>query len=82
MRHLSPMGRQRLLLGCSLTGVVLGAALIGVWAAGAAVVADSVFGVWFALFRDVPGPRWEEPGPGVYEVPQMDEVLERAWRAP
>lgn len=56
-RRTSPMARQALLLCCSLAGVIVGAALIARWAVGVAVIADSVFGVWYALFRDVPDGR-------------------------
>ena len=76
MRHLSPMGRQRLLLACSLAGVLLGAALIGRWATGLALIADSVFGVWWALYRDVPGTR-----PAPRGVLTEEQVLDRAWRS-
>lgn len=76
VRRMSPMGRQVLLLACSLAGVVAGAALIGRWALGLAVIADSVFGVWYALFRDVPDsvPR---PGETTHEA-----VLARYRAAP
>ena len=63
-RRVSPMGRQSVLLVCSLAGVIAGAALIARWAVGVAVIADSVFGVWFALMRDV--------GQG---MPQVDGVV-------
>lgn len=66
------------LLLLSLAGVLGGAALIGTWALGAAVVADSVaVGAW-ALVRD-DGQGREEPQ--VHTVPTLADVLERARRA-
>jgi uncharacterized membrane protein len=69
------MARQLAVLLASLAGVVGGAALIGTWAIGLAVIADSVFGVWYALFRDVP----DEP-----QARQLthEEILERYRAAP
>jgi hypothetical protein len=62
-----------LLLLCSLAGVLAGAALIGRWALGAALIADSVAVGVFALRRDVPA------APAVHSVPgTVASVLERA----
>jgi hypothetical protein len=62
------------LLCCSLAGVILGAALIGTAAVGAAVIFDSLcLGVW-ALARDDGLPSV----PGVRAVPTLPEILERA----
>jgi hypothetical protein len=68
------MRLSALLLCCSLAGVILGAALIGVAAVGGAVIFDSLcVGVW-ALARD----------DGLPSVPQsrggltLPEILERA----
>jgi hypothetical protein len=65
------------LLVLSLAGVLGGAALIGLWALGVAVVADSVaVGAW-ALLREAGGRRVpSEAGP-----PTLAQVLERARRA-
>jgi len=76
--RVSPMRRQALLLLLSLGGVVLGAALIGRWAVGLAVIADSVFGCWYALFRDV-GPAQEPSADGVVT---HEAVLARFRAAP
>jgi len=58
------------LLALALAGIVAGAALIGRWAVGCAVIADSVLlGAW-ALLRDVP----EKPIRG----DQLDLVRRRA----
>jgi hypothetical protein len=65
------MTRQALLLVLSLAGVVLGAALIARWAVGLAVIADSVFGCWYALMRDVPAQ------PSADGVVTHQQVLER-----
>jgi hypothetical protein len=65
------------LLVLSLAGILGGAALIGVQALGAAVIADSVaVGAW-ALLRD-DGPARE---PSVTEVPTLANVLEKARRS-
>jgi hypothetical protein len=46
--------RAVVLLLVAMAGVILGASLIGQWAVGLAVIADSVvLGLW-ALFADVP----------------------------
>ena len=65
------------LLLCSLAGVLLGAALIGVAALGAAVIFDSLcVGVW-ALARDD-----GQPGlPQVHGAATVADILERARRA-
>jgi hypothetical protein len=42
------------LLAVSFAGVVVGAALIGRWAVGCAVIADSAALAVWALLRDVP----------------------------
>jgi hypothetical protein len=66
------------LLFVSLAGVLGGAALIGEWALGLAVIADSVAVGVYALLRDDDG-RGE---PGVHEVPPtLENILERARRA-
>jgi hypothetical protein len=63
------------LLLCSLAGVMGGAALIGMWALGLAIIADSVaVGAW-ALFHDDGKGR---AAPSVHEVPTLANVLERA----
>ncbi len=65
------------LLVVSLAGLLGGAALIGTWALGAAIIADSVaVGAW-ALCRD--DGRGREPS--AHEVPTLAQVLERARRA-
>jgi hypothetical protein len=64
------------LLLLSLAGVLGGAALIGTWALGVAVVADSVAVGVYALLRD-PGGRQ----PSVHAAPTLHEVLERARHA-
>ena len=71
------MRLSAVLLVCSLLGVVAGAALIGTWAVGVAVIFDSLcVGVW-ALARDD-----GLPGPQVHQVPgvgaTLAQVLERA----
>jgi len=66
------------LLLLSLAGILGGAALIGTWALGLAVIADSVaVGAW-ALLRDAEGRR---PVPQVHEVPTLASILENARRA-
>jgi len=61
------------LLLCSLAGILGGAALIGTWALGLALIFDSLCTGVFALLRD---DRRAEPS--VYQVPTLREVLERA----
>jgi hypothetical protein len=65
------------LLLLSLAGVLGGAALIGTWALGLAVIADSVAVGVYALLRE-DGGRAE---PQVHGVPTLHDVLERARRA-
>jgi hypothetical protein len=65
------------LLGLSLAGIMGGAALIGLWALGLAIIVDSVAVGVFAL-------RWDSesrPAPSVHELPTLANVLERARRA-
>jgi hypothetical protein len=65
------------LLLLSLAGVLGGAALIGTWALGLAVIADSVAVGVYALLRE-DGRR----EPGVHELPPtLENILERARRA-
>ena len=65
------------LLVLSLAGIVAGGYLIGRWALGAAIVADSVaVGAW-ALLRDAEG----RAEPSVHEVATLENILERARRA-
>jgi hypothetical protein len=62
-----------LLLLCSLAGVLGGAALIGLWALGLAIIADSVAVGVYALLRDTPA------APSVRAVQSsVASVLERA----
>jgi len=62
------------LLCLALAGVLGGGALIGVWALGVCLIADSVaVGVW-ALLRD----DGRAVAPQVHEVPTLAQVLERA----
>lgn len=64
------------LLVVSLLGLVGGAALIGLWVVGLAVMADSVLlGLW-VLFRD----DGRDGEPSVHEVPTLENILERARR--
>ncbi len=70
------MRQSVVLLLCSLAGVLLGAALIGVAALGGAVIFDSLcVGVW-ALARDdgLPSVPQARPGGGM----TLAQVLERA----
>jgi uncharacterized membrane protein len=65
-----------MLLLLAMAGFIGGAALIGVWAIGLAVMAVSVAGAYFALFHD-----WPDVKPGVHMVPaarSVADVLERA----
>lgn len=61
------------LLLCSLAGILGGAALIGMWALGLALIFDSLCVGVFALLRDDPA-----AGPQVNQVPTLRDVLERA----
>ena len=65
------------LLVLSLAGVMGGAALIGTWALGLAVIADSVAVGAYALLRDDGG----RVAPSVHEVPTLAQVLEKARHA-
>jgi hypothetical protein len=65
------------LLLVSLAGVLGGAALIGLWALGLAVIADSVAVGAYALLRDDGG----RAAPSVHEVPTLAQVLEKARHA-
>jgi hypothetical protein len=58
------------LLAFALAGIVAGAALIGRWAVGCAVIADSLVLGAYALLRDVP----EKPMRG----DQLDMIRRRA----
>ena len=62
------------LLLLSLAGILGGAALIGLWALGLAIIADSVAVGVYALLRE-PGGR---AAPSVHGVPTLAQVLERA----
>lgn len=66
-----------ILLACSLAGLVGGAWLIGMWAVGLAIIADSVAVGVYALLRDDGRGRGE---PQAYDVPTLHDVLERARR--
>jgi hypothetical protein len=65
-----------ILLLLSLAGVMGGAALIGLWALGLAIVADSVAVGVYALLRDDSG----RVAPSVEDV-SLPAILERARRA-
>jgi hypothetical protein len=65
------------LLLVSLAGILGGAALIGVWALGLAVIADSVAVGVYALLREDSG----RAAPSVHEVPTLASILEKARRA-
>lgn len=71
------MRLSAILLCCSLAGVVLGAALIGVAAVGGAIIFDSLAVGVYALARETGAPA----APGVHEVSPLAAVLERARRA-
>jgi len=62
------------LLFVSLAGILGGAALIGLWALGLGIIADSIAVGVYALLRD------DEnlPRPSVHDVPTLAQVLERA----
>jgi hypothetical protein len=62
------------LLLCSLAGILGGAALIGVWALGVAIICDSVCVGAFALLRDWP----DSDASSAHDVPTLRQVLERA----
>jgi hypothetical protein len=63
-----------IMLLVSLAGVLGGAALIGRWALGLAIIADSIAVGAYALLRDADA----RPAPNVHEVPTLRQVLERA----
>ena len=65
------------LLLLSLAGVLGGAALIGLWALGLAVIADSVAVGVYALLREAES----RAAPSVHEVPTLAGILEKARRA-
>lgn len=65
------------LLLLSLAGILGGAALIGVWALGLAVIADSVAVGVYALLRDDDGRREQD----AVEPTTLHAILERARRA-
>ena len=67
------MRQSVMLLLCSLAGIMGGAALIGLWALGLAIIADSVAIGVFALLRDAEG----RAGPSVRTVPPVSDALER-----
>ena len=80
------MRSSLVLLGC-LAGVLGGAALIGVWAIGAAIIFDSVAVAWWAIFVYDDGVPLPQPG----SVPQpvawtvggsVTSILDRARAAP
>lgn len=71
------MRQSVVLLLCSLAGIMGGAALIGLWALGLAIVADSVAVGVYALLREDSG----RAAPSVHEVPTLANVLERARNA-
>ena len=72
------MRLSAVLLVCSLAGLVGGAWLIGRWAVGVAVMADSLLVGAYALVRDDGRP--EVPAQ-VAGVPTLADVLEKARRA-
>ena len=61
------------LLLVSLAGIMGGAALIGLWALGCAIIVDSVAVGVFALLRDAES----RPEPSVHAVP-LQQVLDGA----
>jgi hypothetical protein len=67
-----------LLLVCSALGVVGGAALIGMWCVGLAVIFESLGVAWWALTRD-DGLEGARP---VAQVTTLHSVLEKARLAP
>jgi hypothetical protein len=71
------MRQSVILLLVSLAGIMGGAALIGLWALGLAIVADSVAVGVYALLREDSG----RAAPSVHEVPTLANVLERARHA-
>lgn len=67
-----------LLLVAALLGVVGGAVLIGWWAVGLAIIADSMAVAWYALFHDDGQPA----EPEVSGMPTVEQIFDRARRAP
>jgi len=65
------------LLLVSLAGITGGTALVGTWALGLAVIADSVAVGVYALLRDDGG----RVAPSAHEVPTLAQVLEKARHA-
>ena len=65
------------LLLLSLAGILGGAALIGTWALGLAVIADSVAVGAYALLREAGG----RVAPSAHEAPTLAQVLEKARHA-
>ena len=68
------MRLSMVLLLVSLAGVMGGAALIGLWALGLAIIVDSVAVGVYALLRE----DGDRARPSVHEVPTLAQVLERA----
>ena len=62
------------LLLASLAGIMGGAALIGLWALGLAIIVDSVAVGVYALLREDES----RPAPSVHEVPTLAQVLAKA----
>ena len=62
------------LLLVSLAGVMGGAALIGLWALGLAIIVDSAAVGVYALLRE----DGDRPAPSVHEVPTLAQVLAKA----
>ena len=67
------MRQSVVMLLCSLAGVLGGAALIGTWALGVALIFDSLCVGVFALLRDD-----RVAAPSVHELPTLQQVLARA----
>jgi hypothetical protein len=68
------MRQSVILLLISLAGIMGGAALIGLWALGLAIIVDSVAVGVYALLREDEG----RARPAVHEVPTLGQILERA----
>lgn len=67
-----------ILLIAALLGVVGGAVLIGWWAVGLAIIADSIAVGWYALFHD----DGQQPQPEASGAPTVEQIFDRARRAP
>jgi hypothetical protein len=65
------------LLLLSLAGILGGAALIGLWALGLAIIADSIAVGAYALLREAGG----RAAPSAHEAPTLAQVLEKARHA-